>query len=157
MFINYFKTDGMLNIRIPFQGGSSEKIKLDDDAFNKLSITLVACEGQDKTSGTTQIETDKDNTGQNVRDRDTRALSPMDQSEKEGDRTITQTIRQALMADGSLSTNAKNIKIISINGVVTLRGPVASSKERDLIDRKSREVRGVVKVDNQLEITRQNR
>lgn len=99
---------------------------------------------------------DYDNTGKNVRDRDTMAKTPLDQSESEADRTITQRIRQAIMSDDSLSTNAKNIKIITVNGVVTLRGPVGSIEEKELVSRKVNNIQGILNVENLLEVTRKN-
>ena len=65
---------------------------------------------------------------------------------------ITQNIRQAIVADDSLSTNGKNVKIITVDGTVTLRGPVKSEKRKSLIVAKAQQVAGVKKVDNQLEI-----
>jgi hyperosmotically inducible protein len=97
-------------------------------------------------------QTAPDNTGRNVRDRSGATLTPGDQSESEADRTLTQRIRQAVMADDSLSTTAQNVKIISINGVVTLRGPVNSAQEKANIDAKAQQIAGASKVDNQLEI-----
>jgi hyperosmotically inducible periplasmic protein len=123
-----------------------------------LSLTLVACDRQDKPSNapTSGQDYNNDNTGKNIRDRDSMAKTSGNQSESEADRTITQKIRQAVMADDSLSTNAKNIKIITIKGVVTLRGPVANAQEKDAIARKVNGVHGVVEIDNQLEVTRNN-
>jgi osmotically-inducible protein OsmY len=97
-------------------------------------------------------QTAPDNTGSNVRDRSGKTLTPGDQSESEADRTLTQRIRQAVVADDSLSTNAHNIKIITVNGVVTLRGPVNSAKEKATIDAKAQQIAGAKNVDNQLEI-----
>ncbi len=93
-----------------------------------------------------------DNTGRNVRDRSSESVTAGDQSESESDRKITQNIRQAVVADDSMSTNAKNIKIITIDGAVTLRGPVKSEKEKADIGAKAEQVAGVKRVDNQLEI-----
>jgi hyperosmotically inducible periplasmic protein len=97
-------------------------------------------------------QTAPDNTGRNVRDRSGVTLTPGDQSESEVDRTLTQRIRQAVVADEELSTTAKNIKIITINGVVTLRGPVKSSQEKGMIEAKAQRIAGADKVDSQLEI-----
>jgi hyperosmotically inducible protein len=97
-------------------------------------------------------QTAPDNTGRNVRDRSGETLTPGDQSESEADRTLTQRIRQAVVADDSLSTTAKNVKIITVNGVVTLRGPVNSTQEKANIDAKAQHIAGANKVDNQLEI-----
>ena len=121
-----------------------------------LSLTLAACDQQGKPNNPATSGQDFDNTGKNIRDRDSTTKTPLDQSESESDRKITQEIRQAIMSDSTLSTNAKNIKIITIKGVVTLRGPVASSQEKDAIARKVDDVPGVVKLDNQLEVTRNN-
>jgi len=97
-------------------------------------------------------KTPPDNTGRNVQDRSGATLTPGDQSESEADRTLTQRVRQAVVADDSLSTTAHNIKIITINGVVTLRGPVNSAQEKANIDAKAQQIAGATKVDNQLEI-----
>lgn len=121
-----------------------------------LSLTLIACDRHDKPITSATTEQDYDNTGKNVRDRDSMTKTPLDQSETEADRTVTQQVRQAIMSDTALSTNAKNIKIITIQGVVTLRGPVASMQEKDAIVKKINAVHGVIRVDNQLEVTRSN-
>ena len=79
-------------------------------------------------------------------------LTPGDQSESETDRTLTQQIRKAVVADDSLSTMAKNIKIITVDGVVTLRGPVQSPQEREAIQAKAQQIAGIDRIDNQLEV-----
>jgi osmotically-inducible protein OsmY len=95
---------------------------------------------------------DADNTGRNARDADGRTLTPMDQGESEADRTITQQIRKAVVDHDDLSTNAKNVKIITQDGVVTLRGPVKSQAEKAAIASVAQKTGGVKRVDNQLEI-----
>jgi osmotically-inducible protein OsmY len=97
---------------------------------------------------------DADNTGRNARDADGNTLTPMDQGESEADRTITQQIRKAVVDHDQLSTNAKNVKIITQNGVVTLRGPVKSQEEKAAIASVAQKTGGVKRVDNQLEIER---
>ena len=57
-----------------------------------------------------------------------------------------------MVADKSLSTMAKNVKIITVNGVVTLRGPVKNPHEKETIEAKAQQIAGVNKVDNQLEV-----
>lgn len=96
-----------------------------------------------------------DNSGKNVRDRDPAAVTAGDQSNDKSDMTITQQIRKAVMADKALSTNAQNVKIITADGVVTLRGPVKSAGEKASIAEKAKQVAGVTRVDNQLEIASQ--
>lgn len=93
-----------------------------------------------------------DNTGVNTRDKSGETLTPPDQSGDEGDRTLTQEVRQALVDDSALSVNAKNIKIVTIDGKVTLRGVVSSEAERGSIVAKARALRGVLEVDDQLEV-----
>lgn len=93
-----------------------------------------------------------DNTKVNERDASSTALTPLDQQENRTDLTITQQIRQAVMADGSLSFTAKNVKIITQNGKVTLRGPVNTAQERSAIEAAARKVAGAASVDNQLEV-----
>jgi hyperosmotically inducible periplasmic protein len=97
-------------------------------------------------------QTAPDNTGSNVPDRSGKTLTPGDQSESKADLDLTQRIRQAVVADDSLSTNAHNVKIITVNGVVTLRGPVKSAKEKANIGAKAQHIAGAKNVDNQLEI-----
>lgn len=119
-----------------------------------FALSLVSCEQQNKPNNPSVNQEDYDNTGRNIRDRDSTAKTPMSQSEGNEDLAITQRIRRSIMSDDSLSTDAKNIKIITIRGVVTLRGPVASAQEKDIITKKVNNVQGVVNVDNQLEVTR---
>jgi len=95
---------------------------------------------------------DVDNTGRNIRDRNSNYQTPVNQLENDADRTITQDIRKALISDNSLSMNAKNIKIITRHGVVTLRGVVNSNQEKDTIALKAQRIRGIQQVDNQLEV-----
>ena len=130
--------------------------------MNKLALLVTlplliiggsACNSQptEKTQAP-PAQTTPDNTGRNVQDRSGATLTPGDQSESEADHTLTQRVRQAVVADDSLSTTAHNIKIITLNGVVTLRGPVNSAQEKATIDAKAQQIAGVTKVNNQLEI-----
>jgi osmotically-inducible protein OsmY len=96
--------------------------------------------------------TDETNTGMNVRDRDGSLPTPVDQSNSEGDLQITARIRQAILDDQALSVTAENIKIITVNGKVTLRGPVKDAAEKSAIVAKAQQVAGTTQVDDQLEI-----
>jgi len=117
------------------------------------TLLVVACsKNRSDNKQVSQTAVEPDNSGRNVRDRDDQNKTTGDQSENEADRTITQNIRRAVTADGSLSTNAKNVKIITNNGTVTLRGPVKSEKEKAEIEAKAKQVAGVKSVDNQLEV-----
>jgi hyperosmotically inducible periplasmic protein len=117
------------------------------------TLLVVACsKNRSDNKEVSQTTVEPDNSGRNVRDRDDQNKTTGDQSENEADRTITQNIRRAVTADDSLSTNAKNVKIITNNGTVTLRGPVKSEKEKAEIEAKAKQVAGVKSVDNQLEV-----
>ena len=107
----------------------------------------------DKTAATPS-QTAPDNTGRNVRDRGGDTVTPVDQSNNKADLNLTQQIRKAVMADKSLSTNAKNVKIITANGIVTLRGPVNTPQEKATIETKAQSIAGANNVDSQLEIVR---
>lgn len=95
---------------------------------------------------------DADNTERNVEDRDEDTLTPMDQGGSKADRDITQTIRKAVVARDDLSTNAKNVKIITRDGVVTLRGPVKNADEKKIVAKIAAKAAGAKSVDDQLEI-----
>ena len=118
--------------------------------FGNSARTVYAAE---RTSAP-PAQTAPNNTGRNVRDRGGATLTPGDQSESQADRRLTQQIRKAIMADKSLSTTAKNVKIITINGTVTLRGPVKSVHEKEAIEAKAQQIAGATNVDNQLEVAR---
>jgi hyperosmotically inducible protein len=98
---------------------------------------------------------DADNTGRNVRDRNDSTLTPGDQGNSEQDIQITKRIRRSLTSDDELSTLAKNVKIITINGKTTLRGPVHSEQEKKAIETAAKKA-GVSDIDNQLEIKTNN-
>lgn len=94
---------------------------------------------------------DASNTGINKRDRDDKTLTPMDQMNNESDLKITQEIRQALMKD-EFSMDAKNIKVITRNGAVTLRGPVKTAAELEKISALVKGMPGIKSIDNQLQV-----
>lgn len=100
-----------------------------------------------------QVVQDRDanNTGINKRDRDDKNLTPMDQMNNKVDLKITQDIRQALMKD-EFSMDAKNIKVITRNSVVTLRGPVKSAAELEKINVAVKAIPGIKSIDNQLQV-----
>ena len=118
-------------------------------AFLVVGCTKNDLSKNDQPSQTATVEAD--NSGRNVRGRNATKTSG-DQFESEADRTISQNIRQAIVADQSVSTNGKNVKIITVDGAVTLRGPVRGEKEKTNIGAKAQQVAGVRTVDNQLEI-----
>jgi len=97
-------------------------------------------------------KTKVDNTATNQRDRSGETKTSGDQSNNSADLKITQAIRQALMKDDGLSTTAKNIKVITANGQVTLRGPVKTAQEKEKIDQIAKSAAGGARIDDQLEV-----
>jgi hyperosmotically inducible protein len=130
-------------------------------AMLALATMAVACSNSktDTTSRTPDYSqnqpanTQADNTAQNKVDQHGTVPEPMDQGDSEADMTITTVLRKAITSDESLSMNAKNVKIITRDGVVTLRGPVATTAERAAIEAAANAVSGVRRVDSYLEVT----
>jgi osmotically-inducible protein OsmY len=65
----------------------------------------------------------------------------------------TAQIRKALQADHALSVAAHNVKVITKNGTVTLRGHVKTDEERTSIGQKAEEIAGKGNVTNELTVT----
>jgi len=112
------------------------------------TVSVAAMAADDKTK--------PDNTAINERDRSRETQTSGDQSNSSADLKTTQAIRQALMKDSELSTTAKNIKIITNNGQVTLRGPVKNAQEKAKIDQLARSAAGGTKIDDQLDVKGSN-
>jgi hyperosmotically inducible protein len=123
--------------------GSIERKLLAIACFSALSLGAVAADDK---------KTDADNTATNARDRSGETQTSGDQSNSSADLKTTQAIRQALMKDGELSMTAKNIKIVTANGQVTLRGPVKTVQEKSKIDQLARSAAGGAKIENQLDV-----
>jgi hyperosmotically inducible protein len=123
-----------------------------------VGVLAAACQqhesgstAKDTESTRAALNTAADNTGKNERDRSSAALTPGNQGESEADRTVTQKVRQGVMDNDALSTTGKNVKIITVDGVVTLRGPVKTEQEKATIASIAQRVNGVKRVDNQLD------
>jgi hyperosmotically inducible protein len=93
-----------------------------------------------------------DNTKQNQRDTSGDTKTPIDQSNSPEDLKLTQNIRQAVVKDSSLTMTAKNVKIITAGGQVTLRGPVNSAEEKKKIEDLAITAAGKDKVISKLEV-----
>jgi osmotically-inducible protein OsmY len=74
------------------------------------------------------------------------------QKNNKSDRETTKQIRKAIMDDKSLSTYAHNVKVISQNGTVTVKGPVRSEEEKKSIEDKAAAVAGATNVKNEITI-----
>ena len=112
-------------------------------------VAPMAIAGEDDAQPTA---TEPDNTGVNVRDRDGATKTPLDQSNDPADVETTRKIRQGITDDDSLGMNARNVKVITTAGVVTLRGPVATANERTAIETIARSTPGVKQIHNEIEV-----
>jgi len=112
-----------------------------------LLSTFVLANGQDASQ-----QPAPDNTKVNTRDKDQAEPTADQQKEAGSDRDITRQIRQTIVKDKSLSTYGRNVKVISQNGAVTLKGPVRSEDEKSAIEAKAAAVVGKEKVNNELEV-----
>jgi hyperosmotically inducible protein len=101
---------------------------------------------------TQQASPAPDNTKVNERDRNPNEPTADQQKDNRSDRQITQQIRQSVMKDKSLSTDAHNVKIVTKDGQVTLKGPVRSEDEKKAIEAKAAEVAGENKVSSELNV-----
>lgn len=93
-----------------------------------------------------------DNSAQNARDAAGNEVTPLDQSNAESDVEMTRSIRKMLVDDDTLGTNAQNVKVITVDGKVTLRGPVANANEQARIVAIANQAAGPDRVVNELEV-----
>jgi hyperosmotically inducible periplasmic protein len=115
--------------------------------FSAVSLAVIAADDE---------KTKPDNTAVNERDRSGETNTSGDQSNSSADLKTTQAIRQALMKADELSMTAKNIKVITANGQVTLRGPVKTTQEKAKIDQIVKSAAGGAKIDDQLDVKGSN-
>ncbi len=117
-----------------------------------LSIALLLGAGVFVNAQSTGQDVPADDTKVNQRDRNADQPTADQQKDNRSDREITQQIRRALANDKSLSPYAHNVKVITQNGQVTLKGPVRSEDEKRAIEAKATEVAGENKVTSELDI-----
>jgi hyperosmotically inducible periplasmic protein len=118
-----------------------------------LTGLLLACGtlmvAQDSTE---QNAPASDNTKMNQRDRNPNEPTADQQQNNRSDRDITQQVRQAIMSDKTFSTYAHNVKVITQNGQVTLKGPVRSDDEKRAVEAKAAAIAGDGKVTSELTV-----
>jgi hyperosmotically inducible protein len=93
-----------------------------------------------------------DNTRMNQRDRNSNQATADQQKANRSDRDISQQIRKSIASDKSLSSYGHNVKVITQNGMVTLKGPVRSEEEKKAVEDKAAEVAGADKVTNEIDV-----
>ena len=127
------------------------------ESFSMVALALALAGpvwAGDRATTADEMRHAPDDTGRNARDANGDTLTSGDQGNSKNDVEITRRIRQSIVQDKSLSTNAHNVKIVTVGGVVTLRGPVASPEERASVAAKAQEIAGAGHVDNQLEVAK---
>ena len=120
-----------------------------------LSVSLFAAGGalagaQQTTDQSTTPPAD--NTKMNQRDRNANEPTADQQKANRSDRDITQQIRKSIVSDKSLSAYGHNVKVITQNGMVTLKGPVRSEEEKKAVEEKAAQVAGADKVTNEIDV-----
>jgi hyperosmotically inducible protein len=122
--------------------------------IQRLFVAVTVCAAMMAVSAQTPDSgTKPDNTKINKRDRNASQVTADQQKENAGDLKLTRDIRRSIMADKQLSTYAHNIKIISQNGIVTLKGPVRSEDEKQRVIAKAVAVAGSAdKVTDQISV-----
>jgi hyperosmotically inducible periplasmic protein len=131
-----------------FENGKGEKMKYFKSLSSASILSLVFV-------GSLSYSAIKpDNAELNQRDNSANQLTADQQSMSKGDTEITRKIRRDLTKNGALSIYAQNVKIITIDGRVTVKGPVRSVKEERIILKYAHSTNGVSKVINQLQVAR---
>jgi hypothetical protein len=113
---------------------------------------LLAQQAADQSSTTPGTSAPADDTKVNQRDQNAAEPTADQQKNNLSDRDLTQQIRKAITDDKSLSTYAHNVKIITQNGQVTLKGPVRSDDEKRAVEAKATEIAGENKVTSELAV-----
>ncbi len=93
-----------------------------------------------------------DNTKANQRDQNPSEPTADQQPNNRSDQDITRQVRQAIIADKTFSTYAHNVKVITENGQVTLKGPVRSDDEKHAVEAKAAAIAGDGKVTSELTV-----
>lgn len=119
--------------------------------MKRITLSLL-CASAFTLSAVAEDHPAADNTAKNQRDRSGETKTSGDQSNSPEDVKMTAAIRRAVVAEKSLSMTAKNVKIITAKGMVTLRGPVNSAEEKVTIAKLAKSAAGNAKIDNQLEV-----
>lgn len=93
-----------------------------------------------------------DSTGQKLGARDASAPTPLDQESRSTDTSTTARVLRAIITAQGLSVNARNIRVITLNGRLTLSGVVDSANEKLRLGEIANSVVRTENVDNQLEV-----
>jgi hyperosmotically inducible periplasmic protein len=116
------------------------------------AVAVCCCTSQlnasQPSSQTGTAQTAPDNSNQNKNQNPTAG----NQSNAQSDRMTTAKIRKAITGDKTLSTYAHNVKIITLNGAVTLKGPVTSDEEKQKVAAMAANIVSANKVTDELTV-----
>ena len=127
--------------------------------FSSFAVTAVVAGATQMTPSVGLADDQKkpDNSAVNKRDRAEGAATADSQKMNKPDREVTQQIRKAIMDDKSLSTYAHNVKIVTRNGMVTLKGPVRSEEEKQTIMKMATDAAGASNVKDEMQVSPKNK
>lgn len=123
-----------------------------DTSATTSSSTTTVTSSTDKPGTAGPSPAAPDNTAVNERDASGATKTPIDQNENQRDINITTEIRKAVLAKENMSLNARNVKIITADGKTTLRGPVNSEEEKQVIEGIAKVHAGNDNVTNEIEV-----
>ena len=130
--------------------GASSTSDIDSNTEDPVTVTANRPVTTDHPANATD-DIERDNSEVNVRDRDGDTKTPIDQNENAADIEITASIRSKIV-DTEMSVAAQNVKIITQDKKVTLRGPVRTQEEKRSVEEIAHGVAGADNVDSQLEV-----
>jgi hyperosmotically inducible periplasmic protein len=117
-----------------------------------LCATALPAQKAAQPPPTDNTQTAPDNSRTNQRDRNQGATTADQQNLNSADQKITSDIRSSIMKDKSLSTYAHNVKVVTQDGKVTVKGPVRSEEEKSSIVAKAKAVAGAGNVTDEIEV-----
>jgi hyperosmotically inducible periplasmic protein len=130
----------------------SHIIKLSFVAVFLAAPFSISAEESEPVPTTFEENRKPDNSAVNTRERSDAEKTPVNQNENKADLEITRQIRKSIVDDDSLSTYAHNIKIITQDGMVNLKGPVRTPDEKKTVEAKAAAVAGEGKVTSQISV-----
>jgi hyperosmotically inducible protein len=126
-------------------------------ALSTIVFSVQQASGQSSANGakaspSSAAATAPDNTKSNKVDRSNSDATADSQTNKSSDIDLTKRIRKSVVADKALSTYAHNVKIVAVDGRVTLNGVVRSEQEKSALEMKAAAVAGKDNVINDLKV-----
>ena len=115
-----------------------------------LSAAVITSAPPQATAAQDSPPTKADNSKKNKEEN--KGVTADQQKENKSDRETTRQIRRAVVKDKSLSIRAHNIKIITTDGKVTLKGPVKTETEKTTIEKIAERVVGKGNITNEIEV-----